>query len=132
MIISEDSICMDPIKVMGIVEWLTPMKKRELQLFLGFMNFYWKFIKNYSKVIRPLTQLTRNAKWTWGKAQDQAFQELKRCMAENVVLAIPTNTDPFRVEANASEGAVSAVLSQQQKGIWQPVAFMSKALTATE
>ncbi len=61
-------------------------------------------------------------------AQNQAFQQLKKQMAEDVILAIPTETDPFRVEADASEGAVGAVLSQQQKGVWQPVAFMSKVL----
>ncbi len=53
-------------------------------------------------------------------------------MAEDVILAIPNDDDPFRVEANASEGAVGAVLSQQQNGIWHPVAFMSKSLSATE
>ncbi len=53
-------------------------------------------------------------------------------MAEDVILAIPNETDPFMVEANASEGAVGAVLSQKQNGKWCPVAFMSKSLSATE
>ncbi len=53
-------------------------------------------------------------------------------MAEDVVLAIPNEDDPFRVEADASEGAVGAVLSQQQNGVWRPVAFMSKSLSVTE
>ncbi len=123
---------MDPVKIAGIVEWPTPTKKRELQLFLGFMNFYQKFIKNYLKVIRALTQLTGNAEWTWGKVQNQAFQELKKRMAEDIILTIPTDEDPFRVKADASEGAVGAVLSQKQNGVWRPVAFMSKVLTAME
>ncbi len=53
-------------------------------------------------------------------------------MAEDVILAIPNDDDPFRVEADASEGAVGAVLSQQQNGVWRPVAFMSKSLSTTE
>ena len=53
-------------------------------------------------------------------------------MAEDIVLAILTDTDPFRVEADASEGSVSTVLSQKQKGVWCPVAFMSKSLSAME
>ncbi len=73
-----------------------------------------------------------NVEWTWGEAQNQAFQELKRCMAEDIILTIPTDTDPFHVEADASEGAVGAILSQKQNAIWRPVAFMSKALTVTE
>ncbi len=61
VIISENLIQMDPIKIAGIAEWPTLMKKKELQCFLGFTNFYEKFIKNYSKVIKALTQLTGNA-----------------------------------------------------------------------
>ncbi len=53
-------------------------------------------------------------------------------MAEDIILTIPNETDPFMVEADASEGAVSAVLSQKQNGKWRPVAFMSKSLSATE
>ncbi len=132
VIISENSVRMDPVKITGIAEWPMPTKKRELQLFLGFTNFYRKFIKNYSKVVKALTQLTGLTAWTWGKHQEDAFKELKHCMAEDVILAIPNDDDPFRVEADASEGAVSAVLSQQQNGVWRPVAFMSKSLSTTE
>ncbi|SJL16886.1 uncharacterized protein ARMOST_20416 [Armillaria ostoyae] len=132
VIISEGQVRMDPVKLAGIAEWPTPTKKKELQSFLGFTNFYRKFIKNYSKVVRALTQLTGNAEWTWGAAQNQAFQQLKKQMAEDVILAIPNRTGRFRVEADASNGAIGAVLSQEQEGRWRPVAFMSKALTATE
>ncbi len=95
IIISKNTVHMDPIKIAGIAEWPTPKKKKELQSFLGFTNFYWKFIKMYSRVIHPLTQLTGNVEWTWKEAQEKAFQELKRCMAEDVILTIPTDTDPF-------------------------------------
>ncbi|SJL17461.1 uncharacterized protein ARMOST_21012 [Armillaria ostoyae] len=64
VIISEGQVRMDPVKLTGIAEWPTPTKKKELQSFLGFTNFYRKFIKNYSKVVRALTQLTGNAEWT--------------------------------------------------------------------
>ncbi|SJK98252.1 uncharacterized protein ARMOST_01513 [Armillaria ostoyae] len=132
VIISEGQVRMDPVKLAGIAEWPTPTKKKELQSFLGFTNFYRKFIKNYSKVVRALTQLTGNAEWTWGAAQNQAFQQLKKQMAEDVILAIPNATGCFRVKADASNGAIGAILSQEQDGKWRPVAFMSKALTATK
>ncbi len=132
VIISEHSVRMDPVKIAGIAEWPTLTKKRELQSFLGFTNFYQKFIKNYSKVVKVLTQLTGLTAWTWGKPQEDAFKELKCQMAEDVILAIPNDDDPFRVEADASKGAVGAVLSQQQNGVWRPVAFMSKSLSVTE
>ncbi len=79
-----------------------------------------------------LTALTGNAEWKWGSTQDQAFAKLKKCMAEDVILVILNETDPFMVEADASEGAVGVVLSQKQNGKWRPIAFMSKSLSATE
>ncbi|SJL16255.1 uncharacterized protein ARMOST_19775 [Armillaria ostoyae] len=88
---------MDPVNSPASAEWPTPTKKKELQSFLGFTNFYRKFIKNYSKV---------------------AFQQLKKQMAEDVILAIPNRTGRFRVEADASNGAIGAVLSQEQEGKW--------------
>ncbi len=123
---------MDPIKIAGITKWPTPTKKRNYSHSLASTNFYRKFIKNYSKVVKALTALTGLAPWKWGPEQDRAFIELKQCMAEDVILAIPNETDPFMVKANASEGAVGAVLSQKQNGKWCPVAFMSKSLSATE
>ncbi len=114
VIISEGSIHMDPVKIAGIVEWPMPARKQQLQLFLGFTNFYRRFIKGYSKVVKPMTQLTGNDLWKWGSAQQGAFEELKRLLAKEVVLAIPTEKGKFRVEADASEGAIGAVLSQEQ------------------
>ncbi|SJL16283.1 uncharacterized protein ARMOST_19803 [Armillaria ostoyae] len=95
VIISEGQVRMDPVKLARIAEWPMPTKKKELQLFLSFTNFYCKFIKNYSKVVRALTQLTGNAEWTWGAVQNQAFQQLKKQMAEDVILAIPNKTGRF-------------------------------------
>ncbi len=68
----------------------------------------------------------------WTHVQDEAFIEPKRRMPEDVILAIPNETDPFMVEADASEGAIGAVLSQKQNGKWCPVAFTSKSLSTTE
>ncbi len=131
VIISEGSIHMDPVKVKGIMEWPTLMKK-ELQLFLGFTNFYCCFIKNYSKIMKPMTQLTGNEPWKWGTKQQDTFDQLKKHLAEEVVLAILTEKGRFHMEADSSEGAIGAVLSQEQDGKWRPVSFLSKALLVTE
>ncbi|SJL13410.1 uncharacterized protein ARMOST_16853 [Armillaria ostoyae] len=114
VIISEGSIRMDPVKLAGIAEWPVQTKKKELQSFLGFANFYRRFIKGYSDIVRPMTCLT-------GKE-----------FTIDVILRIPTEKGQFHVEADASEGAIGAVLSQEQDGKWRPVAFLSKALTITE
>ncbi len=99
VIISEGSIQMDPVKIQGIAEWPIPAKKQQLQSFLGFTNFYQRFIKGYSKVVKLMTQLTGNNPWKWGTAQQGAFDKLKRLLAEEVVLMIPTEGGKFHVEA---------------------------------
>ncbi len=132
VIISKGSICMDPIKVKGILDWPTPTKKKELQSFLGFTNFYRHFIKNYSKIVKPMTQLTGNDVWKWEGAQQEAFEQLKKQLAEDVILAILTNEGKFRVEADASKGAIGAVLSQEQDSKWRLVSFLSKSLSIIE
>ncbi len=132
VIISEGSIRMDPVKITGIAGWPVPTKKVQLQLFLGFTNFYQCFIKGYSKVVKPMMQLTGNDPWKWGKAQQDAFEELKKLLAKEVVLAIPTEDGKFCIEADASEEAIGAVLSQEQDSKWHPVVFLSKSLTVME
>jgi hypothetical protein len=77
VIILENSVRIDPIKVKGIMEWPEPMTVKEVQSFLGFVNFYQKFILGYSEVAKLLTSLTGKKDWTWGDDQKKAFQELK-------------------------------------------------------
>ncbi len=79
-----------------------------------------------------MTQLTGNDPWKWGAAQQGAFNKLKRLLAEEVVLAIPMEGGKFCVEADASKGAIGAVLLQEQDGKWHPIAFLSKSCTVTE
>ncbi|SJK97325.1 uncharacterized protein ARMOST_00577 [Armillaria ostoyae] len=93
VIISEGSVQMDPVKLAGI----------------AVADSYQE--EGASIVVHMLTQLTGNAKWTWGAVQNQAFQQLKEQMAEDVILAIPNKDGKFRVEADASNGAICAALS---------------------
>ncbi|CDO72200.1 hypothetical protein BN946_scf184970.g52 [Trametes cinnabarina] len=132
MIISEGRVAMDPAKVAGIREWPVPCCKRELQSFLGFTNFYRRFIRDYGDIAKPLTALTGNIEWHWGPTQAQAFAALKSAICSAPVLAIPTDNDPYRLECDASNYAVGAVLSQRQDGVWHPIAFLSKAMSSTE
>jgi len=105
---------------------------KQVQAFLGFANFYRRFVRGYSEVAKPLTQLTGKAGWTWGDEQRVAFQKIKDRIAQDTVLVLPNDHGKFRLEADASEGATGAVLSQQQEGQWRPVAFMSHGLTEAE
>ena len=68
---------MDPAKVAAILDWLTPKKLKEIQSFLGFSNFYRKFIPHYSSLTSPLTSLTRKGvRFLWSPAAGAAFKQL--------------------------------------------------------
>jgi len=135
VIISHNSVAMDPVKVAGVAEWPAPTSKKEVQSFLGFTNFYRRFIKDFSEHARPLFDLTRNdAKWKWGPEEISAFEKLKQNVTSAPVLISPDSTRPFRIEADSSDFATGAVLSQvsEEDGKWHPIAFYSKSLTPVE
>ena len=113
---------MDPVKVNGVRDWPTPKTVKEVQSFLGFVNFYRRFIEGFSHIARPLNNLTRkSSRWRWSDVEEKAFQDLKMAVTTNPVLHFPTDTDIYRVEADSSDFATGAVLSQCQKGIWVPI-----------
>ena len=88
-------------------------------MFLGFCNFYHRFIKDFSRIARPLHRLTGDVPWEWGLEQQLAFEELKLRVTSEPVLIIPVDDSPFRVEADASDFATGAVLSQKASdGKW--------------
>jgi hypothetical protein len=135
VIISHNSVTMDLVKVAGVVDWLKLTSKKEVQSFLGFTNFYQCFIKDFSEHARPLFDLTKNdAKWHWGKDEQSAFDRLKQNVMTAPVLISPNSTQPFRIEADSSDFATGAILSQvsPEDGKWHPVAFFSKSLSPVE
>ena len=85
LIISENLAEVDLIKIKGIQEWPTPTKKKELQQFLGFCNFYRRFVEDYSLVAKPLMKLTGNVPWKWENEQEQAFNGLKLLLTTALV-----------------------------------------------
>lgn len=139
LIISDKGIRMDPDKVQAIINWASPDsctrgKIKELQRFLGFANFYRRFIKGYSKIAQPLTGLTRkDAPWVWTEACQRAFDQLRNAFRTAPVLAYFDPTSETVVETDASDWASGGVLSQRgDDGFWHPVAFFSSKHTAQE
>src|ERR1700761_1835002 len=77
VVISHNSVKMDPAKVAGVSEWPTPSNKKEVQLFLGFINFYWRFIEGFSHIARPLFNLTKaDSAFIWSSKEKSAFDIL--------------------------------------------------------
>src|SRR5258708_30396846 len=119
---------MDPITVQGVTDWPQLTKVEDVQSFIGFVSFYRRFIWNFSKIARPLHVLTRKSKnWSWGTAEQQAFDALKNTVTSTPTLAFPSKSGLFRLECNASNFATGAVLLQQQEdGLFHPIGFMLK------
>lgn len=134
--ISHQGVRMDEAKVKAVTEWPQPSTVKELQRFLGFANFYRRFIQNYSMVAAPLTLLLKGkpAKLKWSEEATQAFNTLKGKFTTAPILKHPDPNLPFIVEVDASESGIGAVLSQRhgQPGKLYPCAFFSRKLTAAE
>jgi len=112
VIISQNSIKMDPVKVAGVTEWTTLSNRKEVQSFLGFTNFYHRFIQGFSHLACPLFNLTwKDMEWKWGAEEQSAFDSLKEQITTAPILTLLDNSQPFWIKADSSYFATGAVLS---------------------
>ena len=132
--VSQDGIGMDPAKVAAILDWPVPKTVKEVQSFLGFANFYRKFIKDYSAVATPLTTLTRKSvAFTWSPAADAAFRALQQAFTSAPILRHFQPELPLTIEADASDFAMGCILSQTTPtGDLHPICFYSRKFTPAE
>ena len=133
-IVGTDGIRPDPQKLAAVRDWQQPTTVKQVQSFLGFCNFYRRFVREYGRIARPLTQLTRkDTPFHWTVECQYAFDELKRRLLEEPLLAHFRHGQPTRVETDASQGVVAGVLSQlQDDGHWHPVAYFSETMHGAE
>jgi len=126
---------MDPVKVARVREWPTLENQTDVQAFIGFINFYCRFIQDFSTIARPLFDLTCSDKaWNWDAKEQKAFECLKMAVTTAPVLVLPQGSEPFRTKTDSSDFASRAILSQQLPGEekWHPVAFYNKSLSPVE
>ena len=103
---------MDPSKVQAVTDWPPPKNVKAVQSFLGFANFYRRFINNFSAIVRPLSNLTRKeTPFRWSKKQE-AFTTLKKVFTSAPILVHADPSKPFILETDASDIAIGAILSQ--------------------
>src|SRR5258707_2034790 len=97
-------------------------------------NFYQRFIQNFSEIAHHLHVLTQKSKdWSWGAAEQQAFNVLKNTITSTPMLTFPSRSSLFCLECDASNFTMGAILSQQQEdGLFHPIGFMSKSFSNTE
>ena len=133
-ILSKDGLKMDPAKVQSIQDWPEPRKVKDVQSFLGFANFYRRFISDYSDIVVPLTRLTRKGvAWNFTADARKSFEALKAAFTSAPILTHWVPDRPIIVETDASDYALGAILSiETDSGEIHPVAFHSRTFTAPE
>ncbi|KAF8756181.1 hypothetical protein RHS01_04909 [Rhizoctonia solani] len=134
IVISPAGFSMDQKKIEAVTTWPTPRTVKQVQAFLGFVNYLRRFIPNFSSVARPLHNLTRKENpWTWGTLEEEAFQELKSLVTQSPVLVHSNPELPYYLETDASGVAMGAVLSQRgEDNRLHPVAYMSKSFSGAK
>lgn len=133
-IISEKGISMDPDKIQVIKNFQPPKTKKQIQSFLGFINFYRKFIRDLSQDTEQLSALVKkDTKWIWGTAQQQAFENIKEKFLEDIIIQFPDFTREFYINTDASTTHVGAELYQiKEDGRHQSLGFASRTLNSAE
>ncbi|KAM4702753.1 uncharacterized protein WCC33_011266 [Rhinophrynus dorsalis] len=112
-LISPGCVPMNPRKILEVLEWPTPVDKKAVQRFLGFGNFYRRFIQNFSWLVAPLTALTKlNSSFAWSPKAQEAFNSLKKTFTQAPILHQPDTTAPFFLEVDSSNTTTGAVISQ--------------------
>ncbi|GJP56888.1 hypothetical protein CLOM_g15946 [Closterium sp. NIES-68] len=132
-VISINGVKIDPKKIATIQYWKPPANLRELESFLGFVNYVRRFIPNMAGVTSPLTDLLKKGKfYEWGGEQQAAFDQLKLFLTTPPVLRIADPHRPFELITDASDLAVGAVLLQDFDEGLQPIAYESRKLKPAE
>ncbi|WVZ83843.1 hypothetical protein U9M48_030941 [Paspalum notatum var. saurae] len=119
----------DPSKVKDVPNWKRLETVTEIGSFLGLAGYYRRFIKDFSKIAKPMTSLTKkNAKFVWGPKCEEGFRELKKLLTTAPALAQPDVTKPFDVYCDASGRGLGCVLMQEGRVI----AYASRQLRKHE
>jgi hypothetical protein len=133
-IINANGVKMSTRKVEAVQSWETLKNLKDIQRFLGFANFYRRFIKNISRVARPITDHTQNKgqHFHWKPLQVVAFQQLKDTFTSTPILKHFDPTLEVIIETDASNFAIGCILSQKHEGRLHPVAFHSRKMEPAE
>ncbi|GJY86736.1 putative reverse transcriptase domain-containing protein [Tanacetum coccineum] len=128
-VIDSSGIYVDPTKIEAVKNWASPTTHSEIHQFLDLAGYYKRFIEGFSKIAKPMTELTqKDRKFDWGEEQETAFQLLKQKLCAAPILALPEGSDDFVVYCDASIKGLGAVLMQRTKVI----AYASRQLKIHE
>jgi hypothetical protein len=113
-VVSTEGIVVDPSKVKEVLDWKFPTSVSEVRIFLGLAGYYRRFILNFSKVAKLVTELLKKRnKYIWNDACDKAFRVLKKLLTTSTVLTHPDIVKPFDVYYDAPGTGLGGVLMQK-------------------
>ena len=142
-VVSGKGISTNPKKIEAVSKWPIPRTVYDVRSFLGFVGYYRRFIKNFSKITKPIrevitgleNQSKRAAKKTymeWSDAADTAFEQLKAMCVSTPILAYPNYQLPFTLHTDSSTDGLGAVLYQKQDGKMRVIAYASRSVSKAE
>ena len=122
---------MDPKKIEEVLHWPVPKTVYDVRAFLGFVGYYMRFIKDFSKVVLPLRKLPIGLELQ-GKKQQNILNTLKSLCCQAPILSYPNYKLPFILHTDSSLGGLGAVLYQVQNGVKRVIAYASRSVSKTE
>jgi RNase H-like domain found in reverse transcriptase len=133
-VISGEGIGADPSKIEAVKGWATPQGLKQLQSFLGLCNYYRRFVRNYSTIASPLSDITKKTiPFKWGESQDKVVKELKDKFRTSPILKSADMSQPFEIQTDGSQTGTGAELEQRDDdGVTRPVDYKSHKLYASE
>ena len=134
LVVKDGEVLMDPTKLKAVKQWEPPTSVKVVRSFIGFCNFYWKFIPNFSALTHPLHDLTKKGvTFQWGKEQSNMFVKLKEIFLSVPVIKMLDMTKHFFLMTDASLMASGGVLIQKDSnGDYHPCAYHSATFSPAE
>ena len=143
-VVSDCGVETDPDKIEKVKNWPVPKNADELRSFIAFAGYYRRYVKDFSKLAKPLTDLlpptTRKKnkskktqkEWKWTETEQEAFVKLKTMLTNPPILAFPDFQQPFELHVDASGNGLGAVLYNVQDGQKKVIAYASRSLSKSE